>query len=82
MNTQKGKILGLAHDAAVRLVRREAALVVCLGLYTYGLGLCANAQDRKTTIITFDVPGAGTGAHQGKRSRKAILSIITAAGLT
>ena len=37
--------------------RRWAA--VCLALYMLGLGLSATAQDdRRATIITFDVPGA------------------------
>ena len=44
--------------------RRWAA--VCLALYMPGLGLSPTAQDdRRATIITFDVPGAGTGAGQG-----------------
>src|SRR6516165_8006688 len=40
-------------------------LAVCLTLATLGLGFSANAQERKTTFITFDVPGAGTGPFQG-----------------
>jgi hypothetical protein len=36
-----------------------------VSLITAGFVLSANANERKTTIITFDVPGAGTGAGQG-----------------
>jgi hypothetical protein len=40
------------------------ALVVCLTLATLGLSLSANAQERRTTFITFDAPGAiGTAAY-------------------
>src|SRR5262245_18142267 len=40
------------------------ALAVCLTLVTLLLGLSANAQERKTTFITFDVPGAlGTAGY-------------------
>ena len=41
------------------------ALAICLTLATLGPGLSANAQERKTTFTTFDVPGAGTGPGQG-----------------
>jgi hypothetical protein len=44
-------------------VGRKAALGLCLALCILGLGLSASAQ--KPRIITFDVPGAGTGAGQG-----------------
>ena len=36
-----------------------------VSLITSGLVLSANANERKTSIITFDVPGAGTSAFQG-----------------
>ena len=41
------------------------ALAVCLTLATPGLGLSANTNERNTSFITFDVPGAGTGPFQG-----------------
>src|SRR5215469_6029952 len=37
------------------------ALAVCLTLVALGLGFSANAQERNTTFITFDVPGAAQG---------------------
>jgi hypothetical protein len=40
-------------------------LVFAVSLATLGFGLSANANERKTALITFDVPGAGTGAFQG-----------------
>src|SRR5271165_2844222 len=48
---------------AVALARGNAALVVCLALFTVGLGPSAIAGE--SAIITFDAPGAGTGAGQG-----------------
>src|SRR5215467_2962396 len=45
--------------------RSPWALAICLTLVTLGLGLSVNAQERKTTFITFDAPGAGTGPFQG-----------------
>src|SRR5215472_8988454 len=41
------------------------ALAVCLTLATLGLALSVNANERNTTFITFDAPGAGTGPFQG-----------------
>src|SRR5215469_4812623 len=41
------------------------ALAVGLTLATLGPGLSVNAQERKTTFITFDAPGAGTGPFEG-----------------
>ena len=40
-------------------------LVFTVSVGTLGLGFSANANERKTAIVTFDVPGAGTGAGQG-----------------
>jgi hypothetical protein len=40
-------------------------LVFAVSLATSGFGLSANAKERKTTLITFDAAGAGTGAFQG-----------------
>lgn len=40
-------------------------MAVCLVLCTLGLGLSVNAGEKKTTITTFDAPGAGTAAGQG-----------------
>src|SRR5215472_15835806 len=45
--------------------RRKTLLALSLVMCTLGLGLSAAAQERKATFITFDVPGAGTGALQG-----------------
>ena len=44
-------------------VRRKGTLALCLVLCILGLGLSASAQ--VPTIITFEAPGAGTGAGQG-----------------
>src|SRR5215472_10697555 len=41
--------------------RLSWALAVCLTLATLGMGSSANAQERNTTFITFDVPGAAEG---------------------
>src|SRR5271167_2646128 len=41
--------------------RRKGALALCLTLCTLGLGLSANGQNRKATIITVDAPGAFEG---------------------
>jgi hypothetical protein len=40
-------------------------LVFAVSLITSGFVLSANANERKTAIITFDAPGAGTGIGQG-----------------
>jgi hypothetical protein len=40
-------------------------LAFAVSLATSGFVLSANANERKTVIITFEVPGAGTGAFQG-----------------
>ena len=45
--------------------RSTAWAALCLGLFTFGLGLPAKAEDDKPTIITFDAPGAGTAAFEG-----------------
>ena len=55
----------LAFDQFCSAVRRKGALALCLGLCVLGPGLSATADDHKATIITFEAPGAGTGAYQG-----------------
>jgi hypothetical protein len=40
-------------------------MALCLALCTLGLCLSVNAGEKKTTITTFDAPGAGTAARQG-----------------
>jgi hypothetical protein len=40
-------------------------MTLCLVLCTLGLGLSVNAGQKKTTITTFDAPGAGTATGQG-----------------
>jgi hypothetical protein len=40
-------------------------IALCLVLCTLGLSLSANAGGKKTCIMTFDAPGAGTAAGQG-----------------
>jgi hypothetical protein len=48
------------------MVTRTALLLgSAVSLATLGFGLSANADERKTALITFNVPAAGTGAHQG-----------------
>lgn len=39
--------------------------MLCLVLFTFALELSVNAGGTKTTITTFDAPGAGTAAGQG-----------------
>jgi len=58
-----GNQVAFAQFCAAAL--RKGAQALCLTLCALGLGLSANAQDRKTTIITFDVPSAATGPGQG-----------------
>ena len=56
--THKAPFQGMATGTAL-------LLVFAVSLATSGFGLSANANERKTVLITFDVPGAGTGAFQG-----------------
>ena len=50
---------------SVALTRSRGRAALCLALCMLGLSLSATARDdRKPTIITYDVPGAGTGAGQ------------------
>jgi len=44
---------------------RALLQVFAVSLITSGFVFSASANERKTAIITFDVPGAGTGAFQG-----------------
>jgi len=46
-------------------VRRKGALALCLALCVLGLGLSASAHKPGHSIITFDVPGAGTDPFAG-----------------
>ena len=51
---------------SVALTRSRGRAALCLALCMLGLSLSATARDdRKPTIITYDIPGAGTGAGQG-----------------
>jgi hypothetical protein len=54
----------LAFARVYSAVGRKATFALCLTLCTLGLALSASAQ-KKPSIITFDAPGAGTGAYQG-----------------
>jgi hypothetical protein len=56
--TNKASLQGVATGTAL-------LLVFAVSLATSGFVLSANANERKTAIITFDAPGAGTGAGQG-----------------
>src|ERR1700722_3630158 len=49
--------------SAAALVRKNAALLICLALSTLGLGRPATAEEFPT--IAFDAPGAGTSTGQG-----------------
>jgi len=50
---------------SVALTRSRGRAALCLALCMLGLSLSATARDdRKPTIITYDIPGAGTGAGQ------------------
>jgi hypothetical protein len=44
---------------------RALLQVFAVSLITSGFVLSANANERKTAIVTFDAPGAGTGSGQG-----------------
>jgi hypothetical protein len=46
----------------------DLLLAFAVSLVTSGFVLSANASERKTTIITFDVPGASTGSSQGTQA--------------
>ena len=46
----------------------DLLLAFAVSLVTSGFALSANANERKTTIITFDAPGAGTGTAQRSRT--------------
>jgi hypothetical protein len=48
--------------------RQSLLLAFAVSLVTSGFALSANANERKTVIITFDVPGAGTGSGQGTQA--------------
>jgi hypothetical protein len=60
-------------DARVRIVKTVSTsnfhprlpMALCLVLCTLGLDFSVNAGGTKTTITTFDAPGAGTAARQG-----------------
>jgi hypothetical protein len=56
--TNKASLQGMATDRAL-------LLVFAVSLATSGFALSANANERKTAIITFDVPGAAHGPFQG-----------------
>jgi hypothetical protein len=56
--TNKPSLQGMATGRAL-------LLLFAVGLATSGLVLSANANERKTAIITFDAPGSGTGAFEG-----------------
>jgi hypothetical protein len=44
---------------------RALLLAFAVSLVTWGFVLSANAKEQKTTLITFDAPGAGKGSGQG-----------------
>ncbi len=46
-------------------IRPRLSMALCLALCVFGLGLSAKAGEKKTTITTFDAPGAGTAAGLG-----------------
>jgi hypothetical protein len=51
MKTHAGKTLKLANAAAARLARRKTLLALCVVFCTLGLGLSANAQRGRATIV-------------------------------
>ena len=53
-----------------RATGRALLMVLAIGLITSGVVLSANANERKKTFITFDVPGAATGGGQGPGQAK------------
>jgi hypothetical protein len=56
--TNKASLQGMATGTTL-------LLVFAVSLATSGFVLSANANERKTATITFDVPGAGTAPLQG-----------------
>jgi hypothetical protein len=63
MRTQASNEFKVALAAAGALVNRKVALALCLAVWFLGPSFSANAQEG--TFVTFDAPGAGTGAGQG-----------------
>src|ERR1700748_517447 len=59
--TNKASLQGMATRTAL-------LLTFAVSLITSGFVLSANANERKTAIITFDVPGAGTGPGGGTQA--------------
>jgi hypothetical protein len=56
--TNKASLQGMATGRAL-------LQVFAVSLITSGFVFSANANERKTAIITFDAPGAGTGLFEG-----------------
>ena len=65
MKTQASKTLGFAYNAAVGLIRRNAALVLGLALFVTGVAVSAEADDHRSIIVTFDAPNVGTAPGLG-----------------
>jgi hypothetical protein len=59
--TNKASLEGMAPGRAL-------LLLFAVSVATSGFVLSASANERKTAIITFDAPGAGTGASQGTQA--------------
>src|SRR4029077_15539293 len=64
-NTQPNTPTKIFKSVGTSNIYPRLRMALCLVLCTLGLGLSVNAGEKKTTITTFDAPGAGTGAGQG-----------------
>src|SRR6266481_1203338 len=64
-NTLSNTLTKIFKSVCTSNVYPRLRMALCLVLCTLGLGLSVNAGGTKTTITTFDAPGAGTAANQG-----------------
>src|SRR5437899_1818506 len=64
-NTLSNTLTKIFKSVCTSNVYPRVPMALCLVLCTLGLGHSANAGGTKTTITTFDAPGAGTAAGQG-----------------
>ena len=64
-NTLSNTPIRIFKSVCTSNVYPRLPMALCLVLCMSGLGLCVNAGETRTTITTFDAPGAGTGAGQG-----------------
>src|SRR3984893_14635405 len=64
-NTLSNTATRIFKSVSTSNVYPRLPMALCLVLCVLGLGLSVNAGGTRTTITTFDAPGAGTAAGQG-----------------